>query len=948
MHPIRHITAFITLLLLVLGGRQQVWAASFRPLLFNYTTADYGSDASLQNWDITQDADGVMFIANNSCVLRYDGFSWQHIDPTGAGATIRSICSAGRRIYIGLHEELGFLEPDAYGNYHYEPLISSSLSHSGLTLKRDDEVWNICRLQSGEMVFQTFSAVYVFDGTTIRQVNHGASFPLFVFSLGDDLYIQAAGGDLLRAGKGQTVSVASRSALAADDVMGISRTPDGRLLAVTTRHGIFSLDGHGQAVSVATEADALLTSGIVNRVCTTRQGLLVVGTIREGVVCIGNDGRLLWHYDTASGLNNDCVLRLLTDADDNVWVCMDNGVALVANGSPYTCLTSKADAIGMVYGLNISDNNLYIATNQGVYRTTLDCDAPMTMMSGTEGQNWHLTLIGNTLFAGNNVTTLMMNGGHFAPLGGNESSTCMRLGTDAQGQPFIIESTYARLHVYRQRDGQWQGPDMVEGFRHPLRQIATDADGTLWGADMNRGVYHIRLSRDLHSVEYADYYGSIDSLSARCFVTRLEDRVVFNNGRRLYVWQADKKAFEPFDDLNRLLPDASDVINIVSSTDGRQWVCGKKGYTLLEKEADRQWHIVRRIPTSLFGLQGNDVGATVFEYGDCAYFNLSDAIVCFNPTSARLPRRQPALRLHKATFTDLQGSHRELSTAALSAGHTEVDGNLTLQYSYPLYLSDAVEFRFTVSGPEVFTVSSREPVLHLPNLHAGGAYEVTTEVVDSEGNVVASDTVSFTMPRPWYLRWWALLAYMMLIVLCSLGLARYFSRRQLARQHLKMLQQERIIAEQQKQLLEAELQVKSKNLAAISLEAMVKHNVINSISESIRQQQKQGLVPKNYLKAELARIRQTAGDDASWNLFMQNFDLIHEHFFRNLKQRYPQLTMGDLKLCGLLRLNLSTKEIASYTHLSIRGVESARLRLRRKLGLTGDQSLVEFLVMFTQ
>ena len=948
MQPTRHITAILTLLLLALAGRQGLWAASFRPLLFNYTTADYGSDASLQNWDITQDADGVIYIANNSCVLRYDGFSWQHIDPTGAGATVRSICSAGRRIYIGLHEELGFLEPDGYGNYHYAPLISSTLSHSGLTLKRDDEVWNICQLQSGEVVFQTFSAVYAFDGTTIRQVNHGGSYPLFIFSLDGDLYIQAADGDLLRVGKDMTASVASRSTLADDDVMGISRTPDGRLLAITTRHGIFALDGHGHAVRVATAADALLTSGIVNRVCTTRQGNLVVGTIREGVFCIGNDGRLLWHYDTASGLNNDCVLRLLTDADDNVWVCMDNGVALVAHGTPYASLTSKANAIGMVYGLNISGNSLFMATNQGIYRTTLDGDATMTMMNGTEGQNWHLSLIGGTLFAGNNATTLMMSDGRFTPLGGNESSTCMRPATDGQGRPVIIESTYARLHVYRRHDDRWAGPEMVEGFRHPLRQIEADADGTFWGADMNRGVYHIRLSHDLRSVERVDYYGSVDSLSARCFVTRIEDRVVINNGHRLYVWQNAKGTFEAFDDLNVLLPDASDVVNIVASTDGRQWVCGKKGYTLLEKDADRRWRVVRHIPTALFGLQGNDVGATVLEHDGRFYFNQSDGVVCFNPLSAQLPRRQPVLKLHKGTFTDRHGNHRELSTAALSRGHAKVDGNLTLQYSYPLYLPDATDFRFTVSGPEVFVVSSREPVLHLPNLHAGGAYEVITEVIDSEGNVVATDAVSFTMPRQWYLRWWALLAYLVLIALCSIGLARYLSRRQLARQHLKMLQQESIIAEQQKQLLEAELQVKSKDLAAISLEAAVKHNVINSISESIRQQQKQGLVPKNYLKAVLTRIRQTSGDDASWNLFMQNFDLIHEHFFRNLKQRYPQLTMGDLKLCGLLRLNLSTKEIASYTHLSVRGVESARLRLRRKFGLTGNQSLTEFLVMFTE
>ena len=67
-------------------------------------------------------------------------------------------------------------------------------------------------------------------------------------------------------------------------------------------------------------------------------------------------------------------------------------------------------------------------------------------------------------------------------------------------------------------------------------------------------------------------------------------------------------------------------------------------------------------------------------------------------------------------------------------------------------------------------------------------------------------------------------------------------------------------------------------------------------------------------------------------------------FFRNLQERYPQLTSSDLKFCALLRLNLSTKDIAKFANISVRGVESARLRLRKKFALTTEQNLVEFLI----
>ena len=69
-------------------------------------------------------------------------------------------------------------------------------------------------------------------------------------------------------------------------------------------------------------------------------------------------------------------------------------------------------------------------------------------------------------------------------------------------------------------------------------------------------------------------------------------------------------------------------------------------------------------------------------------------------------------------------------------------------------------------------------------------------------------------------------------------------------------------------------------------------------------------------------------------------------FFTNLKERYPDLTPGDLRLCALLRLNMPTKDMARMQNLSVRGVEAARYRLRKKLNLPEGQSLVDFMIQF--
>jgi DNA-binding CsgD family transcriptional regulator len=100
------------------------------------------------------------------------------------------------------------------------------------------------------------------------------------------------------------------------------------------------------------------------------------------------------------------------------------------------------------------------------------------------------------------------------------------------------------------------------------------------------------------------------------------------------------------------------------------------------------------------------------------------------------------------------------------------------------------------------------------------------------------------------------------------------------------------------------------------------------------------------IKRTLQLIGEIERNDESWNRFASHYDEINGNFMRNLRQAFPKLTVTDLKLCTYLELNLSSKEIAQLANISVRGVEIARYRLRRKLGLGTEVSLPEFLEKF--
>ncbi|MDE5795691.1 MAG: hypothetical protein K2H75_01140, partial [Muribaculaceae bacterium] len=96
--------------------------------------------------------------------------------------------------------------------------------------------------------------------------------------------------------------------------------------------------------------------------------------------------------------------------------------------------------------------------------------------------------------------------------------------------------------------------------------------------------------------------------------------------------------------------------------------------------------------------------------------------------------------------------------------------------------------------------------------------------------------------------------------------------------------------------------------------------------------------------AQLAALK----TDAQWEEFQYYFERVHPEFYKFLDDKHPGLTIKDRRLCALLSLGLSTKDIASLTFREVRSVESARNRLRKKLGLDVDTNLVDYILSLSR
>jgi DNA-binding CsgD family transcriptional regulator len=137
-------------------------------------------------------------------------------------------------------------------------------------------------------------------------------------------------------------------------------------------------------------------------------------------------------------------------------------------------------------------------------------------------------------------------------------------------------------------------------------------------------------------------------------------------------------------------------------------------------------------------------------------------------------------------------------------------------------------------------------------------------------------------------------------------------------------------------------------LAASTISLIKKNELLASIKDELMIQKRTlgAVYPNKYYEKIVRILNENLSSEDDWAIFQTNFDRIHENFFRNLHTTYPELTSNDLRFCAYLRLNLTSKDIAHLMNISLKGVELARYRIRKKIGIPSNKSLTEFMIEF--
>lgn len=142
-----------------------------------------------------------------------------------------------------------------------------------------------------------------------------------------------------------------------------------------------------------------------------------------------------------------------------------------------------------------------------------------------------------------------------------------------------------------------------------------------------------------------------------------------------------------------------------------------------------------------------------------------------------------------------------------------------------------------------------------------------------------------------------------------------------------------------------ELDNKNKELTSNALLFLRQNNIVSNIYERTKIL-KVNLSMKGKERSLVMEIESLLNEIANhqgWEEFETYFEQVDKAFFTRLLDKYPNLNMKEQRLCALFSLKLTTKEISTLSKRTVRSIAMAKLRLKKKLNLSPEDDLFEYL-----
>lgn len=904
----------------------------------NYPKQVY--QAASQNWSVAQDSNGYLYFANNIGLLEFDGITWT-LYPAPEGAIIRAVAvDKENRIFTAGYRELGYWVRNALGRLVYHSLKNKVEAN----FTTNEEFWNVI-ISDGHVYFQSFSKVCIYDYQKFEMVIANG----FINSIsdgGDRIFVNLMNKGIFQITGTTLTPYLVNDFLIRTEIRFVLSLSDSQKLIGSANNGLLFYDGK-KITHWLPKQDDYFRKNIINRGCISADGKIIIGTILDGISVFDRSGNLLYHFNKENSLLDNTVLGIFSDANQNVWIALDKGINFISFSPDPSYSIVERDELGTVYSAAIYRDKLYLGTNQGLYfRSFPSSTESFQLVPGTQGQIWDMKVIDDRLFVNHNSGTTEISGDQVKQISSVSGSLSI---TENPMKPnSLVQSTYSNLVFYKKENGDWKIDHVVYRFNDLIRYLEIDHLGNFWAGHMYRGVF--RLKFDQHdSLVYKRYYGKeVFGRDHNIHVFKVENRIVFTTGDKLYTFDDLNDTIVDFAAMNQKLGDFRKANRIVAGPENRYWFITDRACGLFSIQ-NSEIRKIKEYPIELFNNQ------LITGYENIVPVGPGKAILCLEngyailnadsiSPASRISEKKPEMR--QITISGNNGQVSDLPPDSRKIVLRYNRNSLQLRFSFPFFSSSNIKYQSFIEGlDQKWSETLAKPLFSFKRIPVGN-YKIIVKAVNNWGVSSQEYNLDLVILPPWYRSTLAYLGYFLIIAGGLLIFRRSIIARTRQKESREREENERELIQLRNEKLQAELSFKSSELASSTMAIIKKNEFLMNVKEILRNQKEQlgTRYPDKYYDTLVQKIDDNMTSQDEWKVFETNFERAHEQFMKTLKDNYPDLTASDLRLCAFLRMNLSSKEVAPLLGISVRGVENHRYRLRKKLNLDADSNLTEFII----
>lgn len=938
------------------------------PEIVTYTNRDYNAGA--QNWDVQQDKNGILYFANYEGLLTYNGRSW-NLFPLPNNTVVRSVAiGIDGKIFVGAQDEIGYFFPQENGVLKYHSLKNLI----PVKERKFADIWNIVTI-GNQVFFRGGGKLYQFTGEKINVYKAVAEWSS-IASINGYLYAQDRGRGLLRFKNGKWEMACNNPILTREQITSILKFDDKTLLIATLKSGLYLLKD--SVLSVKTTAKDY--NPAIDRIycgIKVNNNWFAFGTTSGDCYIMDHAGNIVQKFTFTSG----GIRKIFSDANSNLWFSLDEGINFMALNSALKNIYLNPSKQVSAYAIRIFNDKLFIGTSNGLFSYPLDLSEPdlsyskgsFTEYFKAKGQIWELSNINDHLLVGHEEGQFILKDKGFekfeAPVG---TWLFEPLST---GKPVtdVIAGTYDGMHYLQYSNGAFKDKGHIDGLTEPLRFIKYDKkNDIIWASHPYRGIYKIKLSADKKKIAnyklYTDKNGLPSTLNN--YIFEIWGKIIVATQKGIYEYDPGKDVMVPSALLKNIFNNKN-IEYLVDDKYGNVWFVADKrvGVVDFSKHIKNQNYKVVFFPELTSRIISRfekiypydlenvfiacDKGVVHLNYKKYTADLNADHIILTNVKSFG----KKDSTLFGGYFVDnnnkintLQNIDRDITIAhAQNSLHfeyasTSFNHKSNTEYSYKLIGFDNEWSSWTPKGEKDYT--------NLPP----SKFTFAVRSRNSLDNVSAPVYFTFSVSPAWHQTVIAQLLY----VLFLLGIVYLIIKWQ-KKKHKKVQDQLRYIhslelENNEKQIinlknekLEAEVSYKNRELTTTTMHLIQRGKLLKRIKEEWSElvQDKKYLEDDIQFKRILRLLNVAERNDSDWESFSIHFDQVHSNFLSSLKNHFPELSRNDLKMCAYVKMNLSSKEIAQLMNLSIRAVEVSRYRLRKKLPISSEINLHDYLLKVT-